>query len=54
MNTQGATGQGPSFGSAQTEGLAPSEGIGLLQRMLERENMLQALRHVEANRGSIA
>lgn len=52
MNTQGATGQGPSFGSAQTEGLAPSEGIGLLERMLERENMLQALRRVEANQGA--
>ncbi len=52
VNTQGATGQGPSFETAQTRGATPNERIGLLEKMLERENMLQALRRIEANKGA--
>ena len=51
-NTQGAGSQGPSFESARTKETTPNEGIGLLEKILERENMLQALRKVERNQGA--
>lgn len=47
------TGQGPSAPSAQTE--TTSRGTGtetMLEQMLERHNMLAALKRVEANRGA--
>ncbi|WP_052304265.1 hypothetical protein [Desulfosporosinus orientis] len=53
MNTQGAIGQGPSFETAQTRGTTPNEGTGLLEKMLERENMLWALQLVQNNQGAL-
>ena len=52
VNTQGPPVQGPSFETAQTRGTTPNEGTGLLERMLERENMLQALHRVQSNQGA--
>lgn len=52
VNTQWAVGQGPSFETAQPKGATPNEGIGLLEQVLERENMLQALHRVERNQGA--
>ena len=52
VNPQGAGSQGPSLGTAQTKGTDPSTGIGLLEKALERENMFQALRRVEENKGA--
>jgi len=52
VNTQWAVGQGPSFETAQTKGATPNEEIGLLEQVLERENMLQALHRVERNQGA--
>lgn len=52
MNTQGAGSQGPSSESARTKGTTPNEGIGLLEKILERNNMLQALHKVERNQGA--
>lgn len=52
VNTQGAGSQGPSFGAAQTERTAQETGSGLLEKMLERENMFQALQRVKRNQGA--
>lgn len=52
VNTQGAGSQGPSFESARTKETTPNEGIGLLEKVLERDNMLQALHKVERNQGA--
>ena len=52
VNTQWAVGQGQSFETAQPKGTTPNEEIGLLERVLERENMLQALHRVERNQGA--
>jgi RNA-directed DNA polymerase len=52
VNTQGAESQGPSFGTAQAERTTPETRIGLLEKMLERENMFQALHRVQRNQGA--
>ena len=52
VNTQGAGSQGPSSETARTRDTTPNEGIGLLEKILERENMLQALHRVEKNQGA--
>jgi len=52
VNTQGAIGQGPSYETAQTRGTTPNEGSGLLEKMLERENMFLALKRVQSNQGA--
>ena len=49
VNTHGVVGQGLSFETAQPKGAAPNEDIGLLEQVLERENMFQALYRVERN-----
>lgn len=52
VNTQGAESQGPSFVTAQTERTPPETSIGLLEKMMERGNMFQALGRVERNQGA--
>lgn len=52
VNTHGVVGQGLSFETAQPKGAAPNEDIGLLEQVLERENMFQALYRVERNQGA--
>jgi RNA-directed DNA polymerase len=52
VNTQWTVGQGPSFETAQPKGTTPNEENGLLEQVLERENMLQALHRVERNQGA--
>lgn len=52
VKPQGSGTQGPSSSLAQTR--TPSSGteISLLEKMLERGNMLEALRRVESNKGA--
>lgn len=52
VNTQWAVGQGPSSEAAQPKGTTPNEETGLLEQVLERENMLLALHRVERNQGA--
>ena len=40
------------FETAQPKGVTPNEENGLLEQVLERENMLQALHRVERNQGA--
>lgn len=52
VNPLGAVSQGPSLSAAQTRGTTPNQEIGLLEKMLERNNMLQALKRVKGNKGA--
>jgi len=52
VNPPGAVSQGPSLGAARTRGTTPNQKIGLLEKMLERNNMLQALKRVKGNKGA--
>jgi RNA-directed DNA polymerase len=52
VNPRGAADQGPSLETARTEEEAPSAAVGLLEEMLERSNMLLALKRVRENKGS--
>lgn len=52
VKPQGSS-QGPSLSSAQPEQASSGTSlVGLLEQMLERGNMLQALQRVEANGGA--
>lgn len=52
VNPPGAVEEGPSLGAARTRGTTPSQEVGLLEKMLERGNMLQALKRVKGNQGA--
>lgn len=52
VKPQGTELRGPSSSSAQVETPICEERIFLLERMLERSNMLRALDRVEANKGA--
>lgn len=52
VNPPGAVAEGPSLGAARTRGTTPKQEVGLLEKMLEKKNMLQALKRVRRNKGA--